>query len=127
MDFCRPSDSAGVRLRQGSRQRGMERVGLLFAATFTLLSDGRSAEGGESICVQGVPGKVPACAMCHGARGEGGGEGLFPRLAGQPAAYTETQLKAFRDGKRSSAVMAPTVAAMNDTEVSAVAAFLARQ
>jgi len=48
-------------------------------------------------------------------------------LAGQPAAYTETQLKAFRDGKRSSAVMAPTVAAMNDAEVSAVAAFLARQ
>jgi len=106
----------------------MRRLGVLFAlATLSALSDVWGADAGESIFVQGVPGKLPACATCHGPHGEGGGEGLFPRLAGQPAAYTEAQLRAFRDGKRSSAVMAPTVAAMSDAEVTAVAAFLSHQ
>src|SRR5262245_42887248 len=129
MGFCRRSESADVGLRQdGARRRAMRRLWLLFAfATFFALPGLWGAEVGESIYAQGVPGKVPACAVCHGPRGEGGGEGLFPRLAGQPAAYLEAQLKAFRDGKRSSAVMAPTVAAMSDAEVSAVAAFLSRE
>ena len=106
----------------------MRRSRLLFAfAALPALLDAWGADVGESIFVQGVPEKVPACAMCHGPRGEGGGEGLFPRLAGQPAAYTEAQLKAFRDGKRSSAVMSPTVVAITDAEISAVAAFLSRQ
>ena len=86
--------------------------------------NGWAAGTGENIVLQGVPGKVPACATCHGPRGEGGREGIFPRLAGQPAAYVEAQLKAFRDGGRSSPFMSPTVTGLSDADISAVANFL---
>ena len=39
------------------------------------------------------------CAECHGLAGEGMGPGN-PSLAGQPAAYLEAQLAAWRDGRR---------------------------
>lgn len=39
------------------------------------------------------------CSSCHGPRGESVSS-AFPRLAGQQAAYVETQLKAFRDRTR---------------------------
>lgn len=42
---------------------------------------------------------VPACAQCHGPGGIGVGAS-FPPLAGQPAAYLERQLKAWRTGDR---------------------------
>ncbi len=71
-----------------------------------MLSNGWAADTGETI-VQGVPGKMTACATCHGAHGEGGGDGVFPRVAGLPAAYIETQLKAFRDGGRREPVDVP--------------------
>ena len=39
------------------------------------------------------------CSKCHGPGGSGG-SGLFPRLAGQQAAYLERQLKSFRGHDR---------------------------
>ena len=42
---------------------------------------------------------IPACAVCHGVDGAGVGAGN-PPLAGQPAAYLEAQLHAWRDSKR---------------------------
>ena len=42
---------------------------------------------------------VSRCAECHGRAGEGLGAGN-PPLAGQPAAYVEAQLLAWRAGKR---------------------------
>ena len=41
-----------------------------------------------------------ACAVCHGAQGQGTGNDYFPRLAGKPAGYLLNQLVAFRDGRR---------------------------
>ena len=41
---------------------------------------------------------IPACAACHGARGQGNAGN--PALAGQPAAYLDQQMKAWRDGHR---------------------------
>ncbi|RYD43767.1 MAG: c-type cytochrome [Sphingomonadales bacterium] len=38
------------------------------------------------------------CASCHGANGEG--DAANPPLAGQPAAYLEAQLAAWRTGRR---------------------------
>ncbi|MES9868482.1 MAG: c-type cytochrome, partial [Sedimenticola sp.] len=45
------------------------------------------------------------CAGCHGVYGEGGKEGEYPRLAGQPAAFTAAQLYLFRDRKRPNIAM----------------------
>lgn len=47
---------------------------------------------------------VPACMSCHGPKGLGDPMAGFPRLAGQHATYTATQLEAFRLGTRSNDV-----------------------
>jgi thiosulfate dehydrogenase len=100
---------------------------VLFIASAIILLDGWAADSAENIVVQGVPGKVTACATCHGVHGEGGGDGVFPRLAGQPAAYIETQLKAFRDGGRPSPLMSPVAAGLSDADISAIATYLELQ
>ncbi len=40
------------------------------------------------------------CAGCHGEYGQGGKEGLYPRLAGMPAVFIAKQLELFRSHKR---------------------------
>lgn len=45
------------------------------------------------------------CAGCHGEFGEGGKEGEYPRLAGQPAAFIARQLELFRDRHRPNMAM----------------------
>ncbi|HTS55121.1 MAG TPA: c-type cytochrome [Burkholderiales bacterium] len=99
-------------------------LALVVIAAMGMRVSGWAARLSENLFAQGIPGKVPACATCHGLRGEGGGEGVFPRIAGQPAAYLETQLKAFRDGGRSNPLMSPAVAGLSDADIGAVAAFL---
>jgi len=42
---------------------------------------------------------LPGCVQCHGPGGVGVGAN-FPPLAGQPASYIETQLKAWQSGSR---------------------------
>ncbi|MGE0485168.1 MAG: cytochrome c [Gammaproteobacteria bacterium] len=44
---------------------------------------------------------IPACMACHGPTGAGNGAARFPALSGQHAEYTALQLKAYRDGSRS--------------------------
>ncbi len=67
---------------------------------------------------------VPACASCHGPQG-GGSDGL-PRLAGQHAAYLESQLKLFnrRERTNDNAVMHAVVEKMTPLEMAAVAEYL---
>jgi len=70
---------------------------------------------------------LPACAACHGATGAGL-PAQYPRLAGQHAEYTETQLKAFRSGERrndANKMMQPTAGRMSDPEIRAVADYIA--
>ncbi|MEZ5506901.1 MAG: c-type cytochrome [Gammaproteobacteria bacterium] len=79
---------------------------------------------------------VPACASCHGATGRGMPEAGFPALAGQHAAYIETQLKAFRaagredaEGKRrtndgDTKMMRATAARLSDKEIKALASYI---
>jgi cytochrome c553 len=49
------------------------------------------------------------CFICHGADGESSSP-VFPRLAGQHAAYTARQLADFQSGRRKSDIMKPMVA-----------------
>lgn len=70
---------------------------------------------------------VPACAACHGATGAGV-PAQFPRLAGQYAEYTETQLKAFRTGGRANdanRAMRTIAAKLTDADIAAVADYAA--
>jgi cytochrome c553 len=68
---------------------------------------------------------VAACASCHGAAGAGIPV-QYPRLAGQQADYTITQLQAFRAGARKNSVPMVTLAKrMSDDEMRAVADYIA--
>lgn len=82
---------------------------------------------GQKVYRGGVQGAgVPACASCHGAQGQGMPV-QFPRLAGQHADYTYTQLNAFRVGARANdgAKMMRTIAAkMTDADMKAVASYI---
>lgn len=83
---------------------------------------------GESIFYNGiVDHDVPACASCHGVRGEGLAP-RFPRLAGQHAAYLATQLRRYRAGTRISdreGLMRHVAAKLSDADIEAVADYAA--
>lgn len=71
---------------------------------------------------------VPACAACHGARGDGNYLAGFPRLGGQNSEYVVAQLKKFRDGQRSNDVnsmMHGVASKMSDIEIEAIASYVA--
>jgi cytochrome c553 len=74
----------------------------------------------------GIPDrKVPACAGCHGPTGAGI-PSQYPRLGGQWAAYTETQLTSFRAGQRANSPQMQAIAArLSDNEIKALADFMA--
>jgi cytochrome c553 len=81
---------------------------------------------GERIYRGGIQERnIAACAGCHSPNGAGI-PAQYPRLAGQHADYTTTQLTAFRDGKRGNSIQMTQVAAkLNDREIKAVADYIA--
>lgn len=60
------------------------------------------------------------CAMCHGEKGEGLGDGL-PRLDIQSPAYLEAALKTFRDGTRQSGTMIAVAHTLADADIDTLA------
>ncbi len=81
---------------------------------------------GERIYRGGIADRqIAACAGCHSPNGAGI-PAQYPRLSGQHADYTATQLVAFRDGKRGNSLQMTQVAAkLNDREIKAVADYIA--
>ena len=70
---------------------------------------------------------IPACAGCHGPTGAGL-PAQYPRLSGQHAEYTETQLKNFRSEERSNdpeKVMRTIAEKLSDKQIKAIADFIA--
>lgn len=67
------------------------------------------------------------CAGCHGAWGQGGKRGEYPRLAGQRALYMEEQMIAFREKRRYNPTMYPYAVERDlpDEDMKAVIAYLA--
>lgn len=82
---------------------------------------------GEKIYRAGIPeSNVPACASCHGPAGAGIPV-QFPRLAGQHAEYTLSQLKLFRSGERAndpSSMMRTIASRMTEQDMAAVADYI---
>ncbi len=71
----------------------------------------------EGVSAAGAP---DACVSCHGADGISVALDA-PNLAGEVNIYIDTQLKAFRTGKRQHAVMSEIAADMTDEEIRAAA------
>ncbi len=81
---------------------------------------------GERIYRGGIADRqIAACAGCHSPNGAGI-PAQYPRLSGQHADYTASQLKMFRDGSRANSNQMTQVAAkLNDREIKAVADYIA--
>lgn len=81
-------------------------------------------ENGKVIYQAGVPAKkVPPCAVCHGAQGQGNGR--FPRVAAQHADYLVKQLLTFQRGavRPDGGVMKDISHDLSGEEIAAVASY----
>ena len=107
----------------------MQALGLYYfaqrAKSNATARDKALAEKGQKIYRAGIPEqKVPACAGCHGGAGAGI-PAAYPRLAGQWPEYTLTSLKNFAAGERKNTQMHAIAGRMHETEMQAVAEYVA--
>jgi cytochrome c553 len=67
------------------------------------------------------------CAGCHGEYGQGGKQGVYPRLAGQPYRFLVDQLVLFRERRRPNLAMVEYVdeRQMPDEDIQDISAYLA--
>jgi cytochrome c553 len=91
-------------------------------------ADDKSIAAGAALAGRGDWSKgLPGCGQCHGAAGQGVGK-TFPALAGQSAEYIMSQLKAWKDGKRTNDplhLMTGISSRLSDDQIAAVAAYYA--
>jgi cytochrome c553 len=78
------------------------------------------AEGGP------WPQLADACVVCHGYQGSSE-HPAYPSLAGQPAAYTATQLRRFASGERANPNMGPLAMTLSEAEILRLAEHFASQ
>ncbi|WP_298011300.1 cytochrome c4 [uncultured Aquabacterium sp.] len=105
-------------------------IAAYFASLPSMRGDARDvSELGRRLYEQGdsVRG-VPACAACHGPRGEGQrAQPLSPVLGGQEWRYLDQQLRNWRSGDRRNSpggVMSDAIRPLTDTEIEALASHL---
>lgn len=68
--------------------------------------------------------KAAVCASCHGVDGIGRFPEV-PHIGGQPAAYLERQMQAYRTGARRSEIMAMVMKYLTDDDIRDLAAHYA--
>ena len=88
---------------------------------------GAAMEAAKRLYRVGDPARgLASCAGCHGPKGAGL-PAQFPRLAGQFASYTLTQLKSFRTGERfndPNSMMRDVAYKLTDDEIAQLAEFI---
>jgi cytochrome c553 len=95
---------------------------LATAFVLSLLSFGASAEGNATAGQT----KAATCVACHGVDGNSVNP-EWPSLAGQHSQYIVKQLKAFKSGSRTNALMAPMAMGLSDQDMEDVAAYFSSQ
>lgn len=122
------SSSAMQPMVKDLAQADFEALGLYFSTRATsvhAVADPKIAQVGEYIYQQGnAESGLPSCATCHGPRAHG--SETLPRLAGQHARYTETQLRQFNKRERTNdnAVMHAVASKLTELELKAVSAYI---
>ncbi len=103
------------------RHRWWRLVARRLLATLIVLVLGRTAFAApfEDTMAQ----RVLACTGCHGPDGRAVGGVYFPRIAGKPAGYLFNQLRNFRDGHRTYALMTGMVALLGDVYLREIAQY----
>jgi cytochrome c553 len=93
-------------------------LAMLAIATMNVGAAGGDAKLGEA--------KSGACVACHGPQGNSVNP-IWPKLAGQHAAYFVKQLKAFKSGARKDPLMAPQAMILSEDDMNNLAAYFAAQ
>ena len=73
--------------------------------------------------------RVAACTACHSPNGNGNALAGFPALRGQPGPYLATQLRAYREGERTTdeaygGMMRDVAGGLTDGEIAALADYI---
>ncbi|OYX40557.1 MAG: cytochrome C [Rhodobacterales bacterium 32-67-9] len=121
-------ETAGYITRQLTAFRGGTRVNEMMSVVAAGLTDPQIADLAAWYASQQATATLlaeaaaapPLCVTCHGADGIGR-TGDVPNLAGESNIYIDTQLKAFRSGKRVHEVMTTIAADLSDDEIRAAA------
>ena len=103
-----------------------------YASQSPQVGQAKAAEAakGEAIYRGGLLAKgVPACTACHAPDGSGNALAGFPHLSGQQVDYVVDQLRAYREGLRTtdeaySGMMRQSVANLTDGELTALANYI---
>ncbi|SLN12177.1 Cytochrome c4 precursor [Roseovarius litorisediminis] len=110
--------------RDGTREHEMMSV-VAKGLTDSQIADLAAWYSAQQATATLAPGVIAAfapegCTGCHGEDGMGRAEDV-PNLAGESNIYIETQLKAFRSGKRKHEIMSDIAADLSDSDIRAVA------
>lgn len=100
----------------------MGRFKQTMAALVALALPGLVAAAGDPMAGKA---KAALCASCHGADGNGAGNPLWPKLAGQHADYIAKQLADFKAQRRTDATMASMVAGLSESDMANLGAYYA--
>jgi cytochrome c553 len=101
--------------------KSMPRLAVIAFAFVVLTTGLRAAAADLARAEEIVQGK---CFICHGAAGESSSP-VFPRLAGQNAAYVARQLADYKAGKRRSGTMQPMVDDLSEQDMLSLGAWFA--
>ncbi len=94
------------------------------------MGDDESIARAQAIYRGGIMRKrVAACTACHSPTGSGNALAGFPALGGQPTAYLIAQLKAYREGERTTdetygGMMRDVAGSLTDGEIAILADYL---
>lgn len=95
----------------------------MMLATLVLASSAAYA-GGD---IEAGKAKSTVCQACHGADGNGSGDGQYPRIAGQYADYLAKALNDYKSGARANPIMAGFATTLSKEDIENLAAFYAAQ
>ncbi len=101
----------------------MKKTTALIVAVATLAVAGNVLATGDAAAGKS---KAASCAACHGPGGNSANP-LWPKLAGQHAAYLVKQLKAFKSGARKDPLMSPMAAPLSDQDMENLGAYFASE
>jgi cytochrome c553 len=71
--------------------------------------------------------KSVVCQACHGADGNGTGDGQYPRIAGQYADYLAKALEDYKSGARANPIMAGFATTLSKEDIDNLSAYYASQ
>jgi cytochrome c553 len=94
-------------------------IGLL---SFTAVPAAHAVTGDPAAGAQ----KAAVCGACHGVDGNSLNP-EWPKLAAQQASYIESQLDAFKQGKRVNAIMAPNAMILSEQDMADLAAYFSKE